>query len=993
MSNPEIRQVALNKTNTLVVNPIITPIYPVRYAYVNLFGDHIEVADAPPPLASMLNQSEAKATQGYAARLLRPGWIYIREENGPGGGHFQIFKYVREVHNNQLVERFPKYQFANGHNAQGGLREDTSGKPGGYPFVFVRKEVTQISIAYSEHEWHPDVIDRMHQDAAERAEAMQRINLQAEGDATALATAENFTQLVEDYREQQQRLLYLKTSETDASIKDVALDLLTTQASYEMNADYIAAELRQRAPYQKVAKIVALHDPVGRQRDIAEIHAKLALWEKGEASQQLYPLTIGQFIEQFKQSTDESFQKVLKESINWEEYNQYWQKTNAEFALFRDRQQHLVQLYQSFMHGSDFSGQVGSLDTYFRKFFCTEPANQQEAEAELIKLCDIASGIFSGILSTEPGTEAIEALINDYENDNNTYNSLFEVLTKIVTSPQQNLDWSLATSHAVDGILSSLGGVWGKLVSFSIYEHELATRQSHRITANALKHTVNKFIPAIHQVLGISIDSQNRARYTTDELGKILARHLKRATAAYPGTASTADFKRAEGFLELGQKLFNWGETTKASTIPHYVELSNVKVSRIANSRYSFVVPKSVGEGVGIITEGGFAGISAYLNLITLYELLNQSKIERKNPLDNGNLLHDLLQLCSAATALIVDGLAIGRAGVGTTALVSSRVSNQAIAALAPKLAHRASALHNLLNTTTVSRLIVAANLAAALSSLWDGVNSWQHHNKGEAAGHFALATGSLVFAAGVLVASGSAALTVGGGAVSSIVAAIPGLIVAGVGFLFVGTGATLLWIYGKPGIQLLLENCFWGNGKVYAFLRSDRKRDPLERRLNDALRIHQNENIATAFKIETQEFINYLHQPSLSMDSTEGLLDFSGDERMYHFEFKLPNFQPGVSDIHYSVYTRHIDQNIIQQGLWRANPQLTEQFRKALPQAQLTEADGISQLTMKFPVQEDIELHWYYEPKPGTIAPLRYLTSDGLIKQPLMGMINEDLA
>src|SRR5690606_10943740 len=249
--------------NTLVIPSRVTPIYPVRYAYANFFSETLLPASDPPPLSTMLNAANVSQTGGYVVRILRPGWIYIREENGPGGGHFQIFKYQPIESNGKLEERYPKYQFVNGVNAQGGLKEDLSGTiKGGYPFVFVGKEVTEISIAYSEHEWHAEVIDRLNGSESERASSMQRIRLQGDDLDAVPASYENLVALVEDYRQKQARLLSLKNTPADTSIKNLALDVLTTQVSYDMNPDEIAAALRRKSKPGEVAKIVALHDPV-----------------------------------------------------------------------------------------------------------------------------------------------------------------------------------------------------------------------------------------------------------------------------------------------------------------------------------------------------------------------------------------------------------------------------------------------------------------------------------------------------------------------------------------------------------------------------------------------------------------------------------------------------------------------------------------------------------------------------------------------------------
>lgn len=988
----ERRPVALNEVNTLVVSTIVTPIYPVRYAYANFFQESLLAPSDPPPLAEMLNASDLNSTSGYVVRLLRPGWIYIREEGGPGGGHFQIFKYEPMIRNGELVERFPKYQFANGINAQGGLKEDTSsGVKGGYPFVFVRKEVTEISIAYSEHEWHPSVIDKMNGNAAEREAAMQRVKLKADDIDTVPATSENLAQLVEDYREQQQRLLTLKSSATDPSVKNIALDVLTTQASYDMEADQIALALRRKTKPGETARVVALHDPVGRQREIAEVHAKLALWEKAYALQNMYPFTIGQLVGQLKQSNDDELQSVLNESINWSEYNQYWSGIDQEFKLFAERQQQVVDLYRAFMHGDGFVGKPGSLDQYFKKFFCHDAVKENEATAELAKLCEIASGIFYGILSSDRGNAAIELVLEDFRNENNGYDAFIKTFRNIVTAPQGKVDWA-ASVGKVDLLLQQMGPLWAKIAVFSIYEAQVSVRAKNRFLAKVYQYTVEQFIPYLHKSLGMVVDTQNRVRYTPEKLGQILAKHIDAAASAHPGAAGDDVLKAAEKALGYAQKMFDWGQKTKRTTIPRYVELSEIEITRLPGKRFSFVVPKSVGESVGLLAEGGFAGWSLYVNCSVMYDLAFQTDYDGNDPLGQGHAVHELVQALSAFTSLMVDILTVSRAAAGLSAKVSTSVSNQAIASLAPRLTARASTLAVWLGSQTVSRIIVVANFAAATASIWSGINSWQSGNRGEAAGHFTLALGSVVIAAATIYGIGAATTTAGGATTATGVGALPGIIAVGVGLLCLGAGATLLWVYGKSDFQRLLENCFWGVSKKYGFWDADSRRPLIADRLREAMKLPTESLVISRYKIELQEFINYFNMPALEMSDDEALLGIGGGARTNRLEFSLPRFQIGQSEILFEVRTRHFDTDIISSGIWRKSATLTTELSDAIVNAKFHEQDGYTKVVVQFKSEEDIELFWAYKPTPSTLVPMRYLTEDGLASSPIIGMVDEDM-
>lgn len=227
--------------------PII-PIYPVRYAYINIFDDLVP-ADNPPDVAAMMNSREASDTKGYAIRLLREGWVYIREEDSNQLLH--IFKYTQKQNGKSVTESFEKYLFKNKTNAQEGLTLDNFVKQ--LPFAFVSANTSKISIVYTEHELSPNLIDKMHSNQDVRINSMQLVDLTPEQtDHTIAATADNLKSLVEDYRDFQDRMLTKITSDGD-ELEQFSLDILTTQPSYELATDLIVKQLEKDSCSQERA--------------------------------------------------------------------------------------------------------------------------------------------------------------------------------------------------------------------------------------------------------------------------------------------------------------------------------------------------------------------------------------------------------------------------------------------------------------------------------------------------------------------------------------------------------------------------------------------------------------------------------------------------------------------------------------------------------------------------------------------------------------------
>jgi hypothetical protein len=70
---------------------------------------------------------------------------------------------------------------------------------------------------------------------------------------------------------------------------------------------------------------------------------------------------------------------------------------------------------------------------------------------------------------------------------------------------------------------------------------------------------------------------------------------------------------------------------------------------------------------------------------------------------------------------------------------------------------------------------------------------------------------------------------------------------------------------------------------------------------------------------------------------------------------------------------------------------ELQQKLYQAIKKAEFTEKDGQTTFTIKLTADRQVRLHWYYAPNSNIISPRRYLTKDGLITEPLIGMIDEE--
>jgi len=259
--------------------------------------------------------------------------------------------------------------------------------------------------------------------------------------------------------------------------------------------------------------------------------------------------------------------------------------------------------------------------------------------------------------------------------------------------------------------------------------------------------------------------------------------------------------------------------------------------------------------------------------------------------------------------------------------------------------------------------------------------------------GYGMIGVGSAIFfwlaAKAVLTGAASGTVTAGIGAIIGTV----------VGLLLVIAGAITVFIFGKSNFQVLLENCFWGNGKKYLFWDSNDERLPIRKRLDESKRVSGDEVIGSAYQMEIQEFMNYFYQPKLEVEDDTPFFATAGDIRTYYYQFTLPNFEPGISELHYSVKSWSTGARA------RFGPAhdsiLTDKLRDVVDEWMATlensdsldpyQEEGVMKMSLAFETDQRVQLHWHYEPRPGVIAPRRYLTEDGVIDSPIQGMVDED--
>ncbi|GAA58246.1 hypothetical protein P20652_0097 [Pseudoalteromonas sp. BSi20652] len=1007
---------AVNSINKVIVDTEVTPIYPVRYAYANFFEETLHENALPTDLNTLLHARTIKDGQGYIVRLLREGWVYLFDEDNPATDLLHIFKYEkRKSDKGVATEHFVKYKFKNGVDASQGIEVDTRKKcklsdDGSYGFVFASREVKKVSIVYTEHELAKEVIDKLQSQQSFRRECMQLIDLQKEdGQDFVPATEINLWKLVEDYRERKERFLKFQAS-TEADQNEISLDVLTTDDSYELDASYISLLINHTLRFSKQSKIVALFDPVGRQKDIALAHAQLCILQQAESAQNIYPYTIGAFVQALRSSKDEVIKEALAENINWQEHGRYWQAMDKRQRTYLARQQEFVDLYSAFMEAAPHQNQVGSLNTYLQSFFA-EPQQDAGKESELVKVCDIYTDMFAGMLASAPGNKAFEQLFiaGAEQADSNSNTSPIAIfwhyfLRPIVTQPQKGTDFTANTLRALDRLMVTIAPLISKLYSPTKVSLDYAKKLFGVSAGAGINYIANKVVPAILNAYGIQILDKT-VSLTEPQLEKLLNQVINDSNLNHnlhvtnPQTAERY-VGSAERKIKLGQAAFDWVEGVKDAKLPTLITLSEIQVDARHYNNYEFVhSPYSEASKIALLVDGSFAGLSAFFNLSAINDLIHQNRFDITNPLKNRSTFQSVMTWTSVLSALTVDIATIGSDTLKLGAKVQPKLLQpQAMQKLSSQATRLSKSLSEFVTGKVAARLILVANITGGISSSISSLHAFNMGSDEEGVGYLAISAGSFILA-------GQAMLYGAGGTAAT--GALPiSLVLTVVGLIAIGAGATVAFIHGKNDVELLLSCCFWGSSEKYPFWDKGSKYNPFDssdarpainKRLPMAYTVYDDKKIADAYKVELQEFENLFNRPVLALEHKTGQSDF---------HFTLPNFKQGISQLHFKIMVNRLEQAddvatiASQKGgseIYTVVPEeasaLTKQLKEQLNalKSDLTSGLATFMLSLQHEHKNNVTLYWYYEPSPNSIVPKRYLVENEVLDDAIIGMIDND--
>ncbi|MCW8348638.1 DUF4150 domain-containing protein [Vibrio sp. ZSDZ65] len=969
----------MNEVAGVIQNVI--PIYPVRYGYANFFGE-LMPAQAPPTMTDMVAASGLNETGGYLLRLLREGWIYIKEEGEDEAQPFHIFKYAQTDTPTGVIEKFEKYYFTNEENAQDGLTLDTSSGSTFYPFAFVTAETKHISIAYSEHEWSAAIIDKMNDDEELRGKSMQRVDLSAPNtEFSQKATQDNLSKLVEDYRNNDEKWLADKDS---AKPMPHGLDLATTALSYHLAAEGIVETMQKSHSEHKDGTLVALFDPVGRQRDISKAISKNVVEQQAYVSVNQYPLTIGQYAQSCLKSDIPEVKKAAEENLAIKDLNNYLRDYGIEIDNNKKQRQRYLDLMDYYVAGRGAEDEVGSLTCYLRHYFDIRQQGIIDPAAEMGKLLLLLGSLFEGVTASEEGIESMDRWVGEafHTEELTPLDKVWGIALKAIQivflQPQEQINWH----HAVPPVLTSIGNYLARIQAEFTYGTKL-------LGNSGLECFYRATLPTLFDAfLGVRFTG-NRLNVALDDIENLIDKQ--------EGHKSSI-----KSNVQFGEKLLNWSEMKANQAEQRIFELLEAEptasapewLKKMADKLPTKTLLHFAQESAGL----GLTYWSYQANVNTINDLLAQTQFDTLDPVnDDKEYLYRTVKMLSTLAAITADSITLSQYSAKGVNVAARRTERALLALqkqlpnmskqLAEKLGVRSlqaysQRLDTRLAAAPIKGLVVGANVAMAFIYFWDAFTSDRAGNDKARLGYVVGGVSS------VLVAF-------------SVIGGFAGVILFAVGLTGLLFSAYQIDRFGKNSFENLLYSSFWGTSEHYPFWNDFKKQEDTSTAGDriDVINAVTSDNIKyfdAALNVESQEFLNYFYAPKLSIvDNSIRPYGSAPYRYKLSYVFVLPDFKMNISQLHGSVFRELDDAKYAAYSVPEPDKAMTENFRSALAAAFedrtlcIAKEDGLH-VTVNVEFSHPARLLWCYEPTPNTIVPKRYLTNSGYISTSQIGMLDE---
>lgn len=1003
----------------------IRPVYPVRYAYMNFFTKDLYKPQLPPSIQDLMAATSLEQVGGYTARILREGWVYVKEEaplktrGSQSENGILIFKHIlNEIESEKegdiasVSEIFYEYEFNNENNSYQEKKQLC--KPCG--FLPIKKDVKNISILFSDIPLSKSILKKLNDNTAYRKNIMQFINLDAEEKYTLELNKENLSDLVEDYKIKNEQFNWCYNElELDADC-GYQLGYGTTQQSYYIDPEKKDNIFKAYCNKGEKGTLVILHDPVGRQKDILDVYSLLVTYLKSYMESYNYPITIGNYIEALLKNDSSEVRETVRSSLNEDEWNTNWKEIKNNISNIHARTAEILSLYNAFAFNYKLSSEkYDGLKLHLTGLFSFLSDAELSGESYIDEVY-IFSGLFFDITNSLQFTELGSVILDRFFNKELTPKSVIEKLQERSSLGKYILTYSLMESYDLLPTVATtmLDTEVGKK-AFKKFSDTLPTEDGNLIddwkdTLVSLRTFLdNKLVenPELKKLLVKSFDKLLIVFGKSFSTSLVYMGNLPKNSSILKGRKLMADFtievaklsgikininisklftgsqleielkkigvllkdKLRPDNLKMGNRLFNWDKITSRLKNEAWIKLPSI--DKITSSLKSVGTKNNSLNGKNIVPyiDKTIPGLAFCVNALIVLSLSNQSFYSRNNPLKARSLGYYAFKIAEGFVATVENSkfTVMGAKQLQKMKLLANNKIIRSIANIpkSPKL-RELSIIKSFRFLSTVSFTVLAG------ISFYEAYNSWRIGNNLNSIFKGISGVGYSLLAIGTL------------GAIFFELALWPIFIFLGTASMLVGTVGDLATTWGD--LEALVKCSFWGNSKKYPFWNTDSI--SYESKIN---LINENKkNTLNGFIIESQEFINIFYMPKLEWV-------YSAKELTIKME--LNNFIPYDSQIFYqicrkmtsripSVYTEyrekdklfHYDNSIYKKIDYT---ELDAEFNENIKNNYI-DNNGSSILEMVIKTPENFyygnEIFFYYRPFEDNIVPLRYDWDDNEI-------------
>lgn len=378
-------------------DPYIIPIYPVRIAWNDLYGEVNGGLRYPKTLDPFPAVGGAVNSGGFTLRTARAGNVYVYDETNKV---WSIFKVKPDT--GKFGARFDRYEFIPAQDRWVATELNLI-------LPYVRDDAETIHIAYSGHAWSSATFGKMQSNTDSlRDKAMTKVVPTAPSSASFSAPLGQIGTLVEEFSTHG----ISQTREDWDTLSDLSLPACDAAALM----DTTSVKLAKGAPL-----LIALHDPVGVIREIATSHLNRTSLRTSYLEANIYPLTSARAVQTLQQAAADGLKsrgldsKTRRMFQEWQEaadpaYRTFLDEAEEELRDYDDALDGVLDAWGTFFDfGKDAPGsEPGSLSTHIMLFDADSPTAD-----ELEGLVAAAHGSVVALSASKAGLARMRATAFD----------------------------------------------------------------------------------------------------------------------------------------------------------------------------------------------------------------------------------------------------------------------------------------------------------------------------------------------------------------------------------------------------------------------------------------------------------------------------------------------------------------------------------------------------------------------------------------------------